>query len=74
MHSGDDEERDSHGRREEIEGSQISWGSGSTGRRRTRLKFCDCGVETPLLTAKNGKNQERRLYGCGLYQVGILLV
>ena len=66
------EERDSHGRRQEIEGSQISWGSGSTDNARTfaRLKkFCDCGVESPLLTAKNGENQGRRFYGCGLYQV-----
>ena len=38
-------------------------------RRLARLKFCDCGVETPLMTAKNCENQGRRFYGCGLYQV-----
>ena len=51
-------------------GSQISFGSASTGRSCRRLKFCDSGVETPLLSTKTGENRGRRFYGyCGLFQV-----
>ncbi|KAL6497025.1 hypothetical protein OROGR_028954 [Orobanche gracilis] len=58
-------------RQEKPDGREISYSSRSTasGRRAIRLKFCECGVETHLMTSKTGENRGRRFYGCGLYEV-----
>lgn len=59
-------------RQEEREGSETSCASVCTANGRRRMvKFCKCGVETPLLTSKTGVNPGRRFYGCGLYVVCI---
>ncbi|KAL6566301.1 hypothetical protein OROGR_001916 [Orobanche gracilis] len=65
---------DRHRRRqeaEEVEEASASGSASGNGSSRRRLKFCDCGVESPPLTSRTGVNPGRREYRrrvCGFFE------